>query len=419
MTDSTTGSDRMTGVITLPIREVVGEGGGAVLDTCTRLWGMSTSLANWAQLQLVTRDVRRMPGMEALPRYDRGRMFGQVPRRQQRRAAVRVGPDGAERVTPARALDDPQEGSLYRLFCDEYPHRQDWDGAAVSARDVLTGVERTWVRHKSFGRVAVLWKGQARPAVFRFPYPWPVPADKGRTLRLMRGEGDRPHASIPVPGAAEDRVLLRLADGREFRRQLRRFDWLLDGHSDRLRQARITGRRSGGRLVGADLRIVADFDRRPVAGGLTATVRTGPDALWTCITADDADDGDPVVVNFDHLRSLQVAHDRWAYRVRQDGALRDPADRRRAGGSMIRARLDRARNRLKTEAQRAAARLVAALRRRGVSDVEYDDSDRSFMARGDGRAGLDWGILRAALSFECGEAGMSFEHLAGGDDADE
>jgi hypothetical protein len=214
-----------------------------------------------------------------------------------------------------------------------------------------------------------------------------------------------------MPGEAEDRALLRLAGGREFRRQLRRFDWLLDGRIDRLRQGKVCGRVSGGRLVGADLKIVAAFDRDELAGGFTATVRTGPDSLWTCVTSEG---DDPVVINFDHLRSLQVAHDRWAYRLRQDGALRD--ERRRDRGSMIRARFDRAKCRQRTEAQQAASRLVRAMLRRGVSEVEYDDGDRSFMARADGRSGLDWTALRAALRCECEEHGIAFQHTTGADD---
>lgn len=406
----------VTRTVTLPIREVVSDSGMTVIDTFRPLWSMATRLANWAQRELALRDVRRTADMATLPAYDRGQMFGEVPRRQNRAERRRQMPDGSVRVVEARRVGDPQEGSLYRLFADSYPDRAEWDGATVSARDVLKEVEEDWIGHKAFGRFAVLWRGEARPCIFRFPYPWCVPADKGKTLRIMRAEQDRPFASIPCPGQSQDRVLIRLADGREFRRQLRQFDLLL-ADPGRLQQAKITGRRSGGRLVGADLRIVARFDRAEQVTGVTATVRTGPDALLTATAGDD----DPFVLNWDHLRSLTVAHDRWAYRLRQDlkHEKRWPADKRRrtVNGPMVRARFDRQAGRLKSELQQAAACLAGYLARNGVADVEYDDSDRSFCRRADGRPGLNWTALRAAVSCACEDRGISLQVTAGGDDA--
>lgn len=251
-TDTTDRPDRVTRVVTLPIRGV--EGDATVLDTFRPAWRLATDLANWAQLELACRDSRRAPGMDRFPAYDRAAMFGTVPRRFNR---------AAKGDKPAARVGDPQVSSLYALWSAEYPGRAAWDGSSVSARDVLTAVEKTWVNHKSFGRFAVMWKGEARAATFRFPYPWPVPADKGKTLRVWKDDAGRPHASFPLPGG---RVAVRLADGREFRRQLRQFDTIL-ADVTRLRQAKVTGRWVGDKLVGADLRLVAGFDAAAPSAG--------------------------------------------------------------------------------------------------------------------------------------------------------
>lgn len=406
-------ADRVTRVVTLPVRAVVEPADVTVIDAFRPAWRLATDLANWAQLQLVTRDVRRTPGMDRLPAYDRAAVFGTVPRRFARKA---VGDK------PACAVGEPQASSLYDLWNRECPFRAAFDGATVVARDVLRAVEDAWRKHKSFGRLAVLWKGEARPCVFRFPYPWPVAADKGRTLRLWRDAEGRPAASIPNP-AGGGRIAVRLADGREFRRQLRQFDALL-ADPGRLRQGKVTGRRVAGRLAGADLRVVGAFDRAADAAGVTAVVRTGADCVFRATTAED---DEPFVIHADQLRGAIHCYDRWRHRFARDLKYekRWPAAKRRrtVDGPTAKSRMERMHGRIAAERGQLVSCLVGWLRRNGVGDVEYDDSETGYFDwtddRGQTRRRFDLTALREAVRCKCEDAGIGFQHTAGADDGDE
>ena len=72
---------RVTRVVTLPIREIVGSE-ISVIDTFRKAWRLRD--CPWpigGKRELVTRDVVRTPTMRTLPKYDRKQMFGKVPRR--------------------------------------------------------------------------------------------------------------------------------------------------------------------------------------------------------------------------------------------------------------------------------------------------------------------------------------------------
>ena len=398
---------RVTRVVTFPVREVVEPALARTLDTFRPAWQLSTALANWAQLELVRRDVRRTPDMERLPKYDRERIFGTVPRRFARKAK------GAK---AAQAVGAPQTGSLYDLFNRECPFRDRFAGCAVSARDVLKAVEDAWRDHPSFGRFAVLWRGEARPCVFRFPYPWPVPAQNLKVYkggapadgpedtpesRLLRRAAGAPLVSLTMPGG---RVVVRLANDPQYHRQLRQFETLLSDVS-RLRQARVTGRYSGGRLVGADVRLVGSFDAKGDAGGYSALVQTGPDAL---VTAAVAGDSKPYVYNGDELRQVIAVHDGWRHRLSTDLKYekRWPAHvrRRRVEGPRVRAKYKKSHDRLRTARQTVAAQLVGWLTRRQVGTLDYDDADKRFLPR------FDWTGLRECVRHKCEEAGIEFHH---------
>lgn len=397
--DPLTDRPRVVRVVTLPVWQVTDPEGARVIDTFRAAWRLSTDLANWLQVELCGRDVRMEPGMATLPRYDRARVFGTVPRRFARRERVRVNDDGTETVTPARQVGESQTSSAYDLFNRECPFRAAFDGCSVSARDVLKAVEDAWVHHKSFGRFAVLCRGIARPMVFRFPYPWPVPS---QNLRVMRDAEDRPAASIVLPGG---RVVVRLGSGANYRRELARFDDLL-ADPKRIKQAKVTGRFSNGRLVGADLRLVGSFDAADNNGGFSGRVFTGPFGLLTAVN--DGGDSDPFVYHGDELPGVIARHDDWSHRFAVDmkHEKRWPAHvrRRRFDGPRVQAKRDRVRNRLRTARQTAASQVVAWLVRQGVSSVEYTDADKSFLPR------FDWTGLRECLRCKCEENGISFQH---------
>lgn len=362
-------------VVSLPVREVASSEGVTVLDALRPAWRLSTDLANWCQRELAVHDPgRRSPDDDRLGRYD------------------------------PKCL--PGGRSLYQRVGDACPFRPAFDGAAGSMGAVVRAVETAWRGHPRTGRLAVLWRGEATAAVYRFPYPWPVRAQE---LRVSL-DGGRPVVSVTLPGG---RVDLRLADGREYRRQLARFAELV-ADPGRLKEARITGRRAGGRLVGADVRLVAAFPAKEAAGGKTAVVTTGPGALLT-VEVDGRHE--PFVFHGDDLPGVIAQHDGWRHRLAVDlkHEKRWPAGKRRRviAGPAVRARFERAANRLRTARQQAAACVAGFLARQGVAAVVYRDADKSFLPR------FDWSGLREVLRCKCAEAGIGFEHETGGDDADE
>jgi hypothetical protein len=424
-------ADRVTRTITLPIREIVSPEGVRILDAFIPAWRMSTHLANWAQLELACRDVRRTPEMTRLPAYDNRAMFGTHPARFNRAPKERpIKVPFAPTMTAATKPGDPKVGDLYGLWNLEYPRslREAWDGCTVGARDILTAVEDTWKGHKNLGRFAVMWRGEASAATFRFPYPFPIPSDKGKTLRLSRvAESDSPdarcvpQAQFPLPNHL-DGVTVRLADGREFRRQLRQFDFLI-ANPDRLRQAKITGRRAGGCLVGADIKIVGAFDKTEKLSGLTAGVSTGSDCVFRAVL--DGDDGNPFVIHADQLRGVIHCYDRWRHRFATDlkHEKRWPADKRRrtTEGATAKSRMEKMNGRIDSERKQMVACLVGWLVRQGVGDVEYDDSETGYFDWTDTRGGthrrFDMTRLREAVKCKCEEEGISFENVTGAEDA--
>jgi len=395
----------MNRVITLSIREIA-DSEARVIDTFRPAWNLATQLANWAQLELICRDVRRKPDAAKMPKYDRAAMFGTHPARFNR---------AAKGDKPATLPGDPKTGDLYGIWNRECAFRESFEGCSCSARDILTAVEKTWTGHKEFGRFAVLWKGSARGATYVWPYPWPVPSDKGKTLRIWRNDEGRPMASLIVPGG---RISVRLGDGSNYRRQLKQFDYLL-ANIDRLRQGKVTARydwiNGKRKLMGADLRLVGNFPDAQKVQGVDAVVTTGADCLLSVVV--DGDDGNPFVYNADQLKGVIHCHDRWRHRFSRDMKFekRWPADKRRRTvyGASVQARIDRCNNRIDSERKQMAAMAIGYCQRRGVGTLYYDDREKSYLPR------FDWTAMRAALSCQCEEVGIEFNHVTGGDDASE
>lgn len=373
-------SDTIPRVVTLPVREIVDpapENPAHVLEAFRAAWRFSTSLANWCQRELTLHD----PGLRAVR---------------------------AERLVRYEHKMFPGGLSLYQWVCGQYPDRPEFAGAAGSMGAVVKAVEDAWRSHPRFGRLSVLWRGESRPCVFQWPYPWPV---RSQELKISRID-DRPHASITLPGG---RVVVRVADDENFRRPLQQFDLLLE-HPDRLRQAKITARRKGGRIIGADLRIVGQFDPRVLtaADDACACINTTSHAL---LVVDVEGRPDSFVYHGEELRQVIAVHDGWRLKLSVDmkHEKRWPSAKRRRvyGGEGVRARFDKAANRLRTARQQIAASVVAFLVRQRVKAVVYRDREKGFLQR------FDWTGLREVLRHKCEEAGIAFQHERGGDDADE
>lgn len=338
----------VTRTLTLPIRSVIrdGEESPLVLDAFRDSWRIGTDLANWCQRELVTYDARRDPGMVKMPKYEHSQF-----------------PDGS---------------SLYQRVNAACPFRAMFDGAAGSMGSIVRAVENTWRSHPRFGRFAVIWKGESSPCVFKYPYPWPV---RSQELRIFRDNENRPRASITIPGG---RVEIRLADGPEFRRQLRQFDELISNVSN-IGEAKISGHRRDGRLVGAKLHIVGDFEvaERPEASNV-CYLHTDPGALLVA----EINGRKVTVTNGDHIqRALKIItvtnarHKSFLERTRQDKKheVRMSPDQLRNLESKISQRCDKQNNRIRTAIQQIAAQVAHLCSRQNVAIIAYDDRNKEYV----------------------------------------
>lgn len=379
--------------VTLPLRGVLVPEGGSVLDVLRPAWRLATDLANWAQLELVKRDTRRTPAMTRLPKYDREKMYGTVASTR-----ARKGKDGSRLSAGSEMTAD-----LVAVWARECPAdlKAEWEGGVAVARQIIRNVEETWKSHPSFGRFAVLWKGEARPAVFQYPYSFPV---AGR-VHLFRDKENRPRASLPLPGG---RVEFRLGDRHDFRRQLAQFDVLI-ADPKRIGAVKVTGRWTAGKLVGADLRIPGKFDATPKnADGPAAVVRTDPNALLVVEV-----EGRPAwVLNADHAGALvsqllfvKEKHRVYLQRTAEDLKYEKRLNRdQRKGLNESRARrCDKAQNRVDSLLHQITAQVAGYCKRVGVSAVVYDDSVKSFVPNG-----FPWHQMRERIAYKVADAGAEW-----------
>jgi len=362
-------------------------------------WRAATDLANWAIRELARRDVRRTPEMETLPKYDPAAMFGTFKRRLKRK--------GADPKAP-------QVGTLYSLWNDQsvmpLAWRQLWDGATGSALTVLTAVEDAWKGHKSFGRLAVLWQGKARPMVFGYPYPFPIRAGDWWAGWHDDPGGRIPRVAVPLLGG---RYLLELDRSPELKWQLRDFDALVTGAA-RGADLKLVPVSRGGRVVGVKAIIAGRFPRTPAPQQTerVATVTTGAENLITV----EVPDRDPFVISGDQVRGAVYGHTRWLARYRNDmkHEKRWPARKRRrmvAGGAA--AHIERQHGRIDSELKQIAAAVVGFARRQRCGVLVYRDAERSFVPS------LPWHALRERLRCLCNEEGLAFQHDASEADAGE
>lgn len=353
--------------ITLPIRCAVEKDGTEdpkILDRLRDVWRLSTDLANWCQRELVIHDLRRQPGEKKIGKYE-AKMF-----------------DGGV--------------GLYGHVNAACPFRKSFDGAAGSMSSITKAVEDAWRSHPRFGRFAVLWKGEASPAVFRFPYPWPV---RSQELKVFRDKQSRPRVSVTLPGG---RVDFRIGDGPDFRRQLRAFDVLL-GDPTRLKAAKITGRRKAGKMVGADIRIVGSFDAMEKKEGVAAVVRTDPNALLVA----EVEGRQPWILNCDNIVRQHKSHKVFLQRIGEDLKHEKRLTKsQRAGTNAAREkRCDKHASRMDTALHQISAQLVGYLMRCEVREVVYDDGIKEYIPDG-----FPWAKLAERIAYKLSGCGVEVFH---------
>lgn len=362
--------------ISLPIREVLDpplSDGESFFSRFTAAWRLSTDLANWAQRQLLVRDVIRTPDMEQLPRY----------------AAF----------------------NLYGLFTSDYSARSHWDGATGSASAILQAVLVGWrYGRANRSRYAVIWRGDSSAAHFRWPYPWIARAAETRLFWQDTPGGRSPCIALSLPGG---RQTFRLDCGPDYRRPLRDFAALVEGRAQ-LGDTKIVGRFRCGKLVGVDVRIAGRFPRAAKTNtNRAAIVRTVANGL---LEVEVPDRPMPWRLNMKHLHGLQAA---IARRDRSLEALREDTKHEKRWPSKTRARIvaadepraDRQRRRLKTAIEQAAHQTIMFIARSFCDRVEYDDSCREFAPH------FPWHELTRRIEDKCRRLGIAF--AARVDDGDE
>lgn len=356
-----------TKCIKLPVREVVGGAAKDFFSTFTKAWRLSTDLANWAQRRLLVHDVVRSPDMTTLPKFE----------------AI----------------------NLYKQWNLEVPLavRDLWDGSTQSAATILRAVESTWKSHPRFGRLAVIWRGESSPATYRWPYPWPVPAQSAKLSWAEStneaGVVDRktPRLSITLPGG---RVELRLDHGPGFRRFLGDFERLVSGQAI-LGEVKIVGRLRGGKLKGVDVRIAGKFRRKVTEViGRVAEISTASDAALKVLVPDQEE----FILYYNHLPAIIRRYEANRHRLAVDTKFekRWPAAQRRrfvkAGAPRI-AKQDRT---ITTLLQQIACAAVGYALRQRCDTVTYDDSIRTYAAP------FRWHQLKTLIQNQCGQHGLRF-----------
>lgn len=329
-------------------------------------WHESTSLANWAVLELVKHDVTRTACMEKLPAYPpcSCKHCSRPARKGKNKGQVRK-----------------QGINLYGHF-QNYEGRAAWAGAAAAAGCVLRAVERKYQQE----RFGVLWRRDQSLCTYRYPYPFPV---HNQNWSARYGKDRAPLVELSLPGGA---VTLRLRGGSEMRRQLAGFAAIVNGA--RVGEAAVY--RRGDRTM---LKLVCHLPRKP-AGELTGTlcVRTDPNAFWVS----EQDGRQPWIVNADHVRRWIASHTAYRQRMSEDLKFekRWPAEVRRHMLQSLDDRCRKQNDRLTTWCHEASKMLAEFARRQKVAEVIYDDANKDYLPM------FPWFKLREMVRNKLDERGI-------------
>lgn len=348
--------------VRLQVKAVEGEDyRGRFFEPFLAAWRLSTDLANWAQAELLRHDCRRLPEMTRLPAY--------VPL------------------------------NLYRRWNEVCPAeiRTAWTGATQAAAAILRAVEAKW----KATRYEVLWLGKSSACTYRHPYPAVVPGQAVELAWVDHPGGRYPTANLILPG--HGRIVLRVDQGRDWRRQLRDFDALVTGTGIQ-GDVKVCGDVANGKLSGVKLMVAGRFRRRATEpGGVTAIVRTTELSLLTV----EVPNRDEFVVYRPDLIGHVAAHER--YRDQRSVDLkyekRWPARQRKRFVEGGQAANTKYANRLDTITKQVAASVVGYCRRNRVDAIVYDDTHQTYVRN------YRYCALRERVRQNCESAGIRFQTL--------
>lgn len=321
-----------------------------------RAWRLATDTANAMVQELANRDVRRLPGVEKLPKWEPVDLYREWL--------------NDKAVEPFR--------TAFAAFV----------GAKGSGSDICKFVREAWVRQ----RFDVLWKGEAWPLSYRYPYPWPV---RRQEWKFRHSPKDGWQVSVTMPGG---RYVYELRTGPDFRRQERDLHRIAAGEA-KGGSLRLTPMRKDGHTVGVMMRLSGFFRPADKAGKNAALVRTDPAAFLVVEVAGRP----PWILNADHLKRLTAAHRAYLQRTaedlkrekRMDGRQRQHLNKSRGQ------RCEKHAARMDTALHQLSAQLVRFFVRQGAGVVVYDDHDKSYLPDG-----FPWFVFRGKVAHKLAEVGV-------------
>lgn len=342
-----TDDNKVIRVAILPVAEPVGASWKELGDALHLAWQDSTSLSNWAAVELVKTDAQR-------------------------------------KSTDAK-LKAMKPVNLYRLgFTTRGFWGVDaWNHCKSSANCVLRRVEKAYRK----ARFNIIWRASQVVPWFRYPQPYPVHNAEWKA-ELIEG---KPHVRFNLKG---ERWLIRLKSGAEFGRQLAIFRQIVNG----AKQCELTIYRQGSQKH-TMVKLACWVPKPEVKTGHTMLVRTDPNAFWVV----EMEGRQPWILNADHVRRWQMAHKTYLQRISED-TKREKRWPRKVMDNINKARdlrCEKNNNRLDSWAHEATAMLAAYATRNGVGEVIYDDSNKDYLPS------FPWHTLKTKLKYKLEAAGLA------------
>lgn len=344
--------------ISFPVASVVEDEWKDFTTALAEQWGLVTSFSNWSITELAKRDIVRTPDLEKLPAMQ----------------PVYLYPEARKRFP---ALDSGIVASLEQAIQSKYKKL----------------------------RYEAIWT--AATSLPRFKYPVPCPIRKADWQALF-GKDNVPLVKARFGG---HRWTIRLRGGSAFKYQLAGFKQIESGEAEPCelalyRQIAHSGDNRAGtedRQPGGGQRtsyrimckIAAWFPKRIKERNGTLQVKTGPDCFLCA--------GASWVVNGDHIRRHVIEHRKRLDRLAQDqkAELRQPRRKRIPINEHRKKLVEKQKNRLDSFCHETSAHLANYAARQGVASVEYDDTDKSYLAE------FPWYRLKEMIRYKLDERGIS------------
>lgn len=324
--------------VVIPIASPMDCSWDEVNELLQRIWILTTRAANWFVTQFYVRDNRRVDGAP-LPRMSDVYLYPEA-----------------------------------RAEFPELPSR------------TIAALEQSLKRKYKSLRYDLLWRRSTTLPTFRYPMPFPVPA-QAWTFEI---ENNVPVLAV---GLGERRLRFRLRSGDRYRRQIE-----ILGRLDR--QAAVPGELTIYKRDRETMCAFVVWIRRASAPNERNGVlvfRTSKDSLIVLISGGEL----RWSYHGDHVRRWQAEHQsrlrRWKQDERSEAGLAPPLAQRKAEA------VAKHRRRMQTACHTIASILVKRALREKVETLCYDDSDRGFCVE------FPWFDLKLKIRQKCEASGLNFD----------